>query len=200
MARKNWPAAFMNAVGVERSLKVGQHLFRYGDRTAGAYQVLSGRVRLARVDSSGREAVLYVANTGDTLAEASLFSQAYRCDAIASTKSVVRFFPKSALLAEFRRDPETAEVFMAMLAEQVMGLRARLEILNIRSARERVLTYLVLNVGADGRTVSRSGTVKDLAAYLGLTHETLYRTLAQMTSDKEIRRSGTTIVLLPRRT
>jgi CRP-like cAMP-binding protein len=199
MAKQSWPAASVRAVGVERSLRAGQHLFRYGDRAAGAYEIVSGKVRLARVDSSGREAVLYVANAGDTLAEASLFSQLYLCDAIASTKSVVRIYPKNALLAEFRRDPVVAEAFMCMLAEQVMSLRARLEILNIRSARERVLAYLIVNVGADGRTVSRSGTIKDLAGYLGLTHETLYRTLAQMASDREIRRSGTVIILLTKR-
>jgi DNA-binding phage protein len=38
-----------------------------------------------------------------------------------------------------------------------------------------------------------SGTLKQLAADLGLTHEALYRTLARMAADGEITRNGTVI-------
>jgi CRP-like cAMP-binding protein len=48
--------------------------------------------------------------------------------------------------------------------------------------------YLVLNAGTDGRTVTVAGTLKDLATELGLTHEALYRTLADMAADGEIER------------
>ena len=41
-----------------------------------------------------------------------------------------------------------------------------------------------------------SGTVKDLAAEIGLTHEALYRTLAEMASRGEIERRRQTIRLL----
>jgi CRP-like cAMP-binding protein len=77
---------------------------------------------------------------------------------------------------------------MAMLARQVMVLRTSLEQRNIRSARERVRHYLTVNLGADGRAVPLPGSLKDLAARLGLTHEALYRTLAQMERDGEIER------------
>jgi DNA-binding Lrp family transcriptional regulator len=39
------------------------------------------------------------------------------------------------------------------------------------------------------------GTLKELAADLGLTHEALYRTLARMTADGEIKRTGSIIRL-----
>ena len=184
---------------VERTLKAGQALFRRGSPVAGFYVVVSGKVRLVRVDSAGREAVLYIAKADEVLAESSLFSSTYHCDAIASIHSIVRLYPKSALLAEFRRNPQMAEAFMAMLAHQVMSLRTRLQLRDIRSARERIRDYLTINVGPDGCTVSLLGTLKDLAGYLGLTHEVLYRTLAKMASDREIKRSGKTITLSARR-
>jgi len=160
-----------------------------GSRTKGLYELVSGNVRLVRVDSTGREAVLFVAAPGDTLAEASVFSARYHCDAIASTRAIGRLYPKLAILAEFERDPKAAQAFMAMLARQVMSLRTRLQLMNIRSARDRVRDYMVLNAGPDGQTVSLPGTLKDLAADLGLTHEALYRTLAGMTGRGEIERS-----------
>jgi CRP-like cAMP-binding protein len=182
----DWLPAAIRRAGVERRLAAGQCLFRQGNRTVGLFLVVSGRVRLVRVDRSGREAVLHSAAAGETIAEASLFSPTYLCDAVATTNAVVRLFPKAALLTQLRRDPEAAEAFMAKLARQVMTLRTSLERRNIRSARDRVRHYLAVNVGADRRTVVLPGTLKELAADLGLTHEALYRTLARMQQDGEV--------------
>jgi CRP/FNR family transcriptional regulator, dissimilatory nitrate respiration regulator len=77
-----------------------------------------------------------------------------------------------------------------------MTLRTRLEQRNIRAARDRVRHYLAVNVGTDGRTVALSGTLKDVAGELGLTHEALYRTLADMAADGEIERRKGAIRLL----
>jgi CRP/FNR family transcriptional regulator, dissimilatory nitrate respiration regulator len=183
-----WVSGAVRGAAIERKLQAGQSLFRSGDRTVGLYEVIKGKVRLIRVDRSGREAVLQMASAGDILAEASLFSPTYHCDAIAATDAAVRLYPKAALLAELRRDPKLAQAFAAMLAQQVMTLRTRLERRNIQSARDRVRHFLAVNVGADGRTVALPGTLKELAAELGLTHEALYRTLARMEADGEIKR------------
>ena len=194
MPGKDWLPAAVRAKAIDRTLKTGEALFRLGDKTAGLCEVLAGRVRLARVDRAGHEIVLHVAGPGETLAEASLFSPAYHCDAIASTDALVRIYPKAALLAAFDQDPKAAQAFSATLAHQVMHLRTRIEQRNIRSARERVRHFLKLN--ADGRTVALRGTLKDLAAELGLTHEALYRTLAKLERSGEIKRAKGKITLL----
>jgi CRP-like cAMP-binding protein len=171
-------------------------LFRLGDKTAGFCEVLAGRVRLSRVDRSGREVILYVAGPGETIAEASLFASAYHCDAIASTDALVRIYPKALVLAAFQKDPKSAQVFTATLARQVMNLRTRIEQRNIRSARERVRHFLGVNAESDGRSVSLAGTLKDLAAELGLSHEALYRTLGALERAGEIKRTKGKIALL----
>jgi CRP-like cAMP-binding protein len=197
MAAKEWLPAAVRASGTERKLKPGQALFRLGNRTMGLYEIVSGKVRLARFDSTGREIILHVAEPGDTIAEASLFSSTYHCDAIAMTSAVVRLYPKRAVLAELERNSKTARSFMVELARQVMALRSRLQQRDIRSARERVRHYLAMNVGVDGRTVALSGTIKDLAGELGLSHEALYRTLSEMAAHGEIERSKQRIRLAP---
>ena len=191
-----WLPRTVRIAGVERALKAGEVLFRAEQRTVGLYEVITGKLRLVRVDRAGREALLHVAVAGETLAEASLFASAYHCDAIATTNAVVRFYPKAIVLAEFERNPEAAQAFMAMLARQVMKLRTRIEQRNIHSARDRVRHYLALNTGADGRNVKLTGTLKDLAGELGLTHEALYRTLADMAATGEIERLKGKIRLL----
>jgi len=193
MAATDWLPSSVRAAAIERRLNPGQTLFYSGSKSTGFYEVVTGTVRLIRVDRSGREAVLQVASAGNTLAEASLFSPTYHCDAVATTEATVRKYPKAALLAELQRDPKIARSFAAMLAHQVMTLRTRLERRNIHSARDRVRHFLTVNVNVDGRTVVLSGTLKQLAADLGLTHEALYRTLARMEAEREITRTGTTI-------
>lgn len=178
----------------ERALEPGETLFRAGQRTMGPFRVVSGKVRLARIDRSGRETVLFTAGSGEMIAEASLFSPVYHCDAIASSAAKARLYPKDAVLAELKQNPESAKSFMTRLAQQVMDLRTRMELRNIRSARDRVRHYLALKVGPDGLTVTLDGTLKELAAELGLTHEALYRTLARMAAAGEIRRSDGRIV------
>jgi CRP/FNR family transcriptional regulator, dissimilatory nitrate respiration regulator len=184
----DWLTPTVKAAGIERALAAGQILFRNGHRTAGLYEVITGNVRLLRVDRAGREVVLHVAAGGETLAEASLFAPTYHCDAIATTDAVVRLYPKAIVLAEFERNSRTAQAFMAMLARQVMQLRTRLEQRNIHSAHDRILHYLTVNAGEDGHTVMVPGTLKDLATELGLAHEVLYRTLADMATAGEIER------------
>jgi CRP-like cAMP-binding protein len=195
MAVRDWLPAAACSAAFDRKLEPGEPLFRLGDKTLGLGEVISGRVRLARVDRSGREIVLYVAGPGETLAEASLFSAQYHCDAIASTDAVVRIYPKRDVLAAFDNDPKAARAFTQILAQQVMNLRTRIEQRNIRSARERVRHFLMLNVGPDRRTIAPRGTWKDVAAEIGLTHEALYRTLAALERSGEISRNGDKIVL-----
>jgi CRP-like cAMP-binding protein len=102
--------------GVDRTLKAGEALFRLGDKTAGVCEIVAGRVRLAHVDRAGHEIVLHVAGPGETFAEASLFSNSYHCNAIASTNAVVRIYPKTAVLAAFDNDAKAAQAFTATLA------------------------------------------------------------------------------------
>ena len=84
---------------------------------------------------------------------------------------------------------------MAILARQVMALRTRLELRSIRSARLRLLQHLLLAAG-EGGTVRLDGTLMDLAAEIGLSHETLYRTIAALESEGVIARSDAEIRLL----
>jgi CRP/FNR family transcriptional regulator, dissimilatory nitrate respiration regulator len=159
----DWLSATVRASAIDRRLRADRILFHSGDSTFGLFEVLEGKVRLVRVDRSGGEAVLQAASAGDTLAEASLFSSAYHCEAAATTKAVIRLNPKALLFAEFARDPKLAQAFAAMLAQQVMALRTRLERHNIHSAHDRVHFSPLTSAPTDARSRCR-GISKNLLA------------------------------------
>jgi CRP-like cAMP-binding protein len=190
-----WLPPALAARARRRALAAGEALFRQGDRALAIYAVESGRLRLVRHTVDDRLAVLHTARAGELFAEAALFASTYHCDAVAAAPAAVRIYPKRDLLAAFRADAVLAERFMAQLARQIHGLRARLEERNIRSARERVLHHLALAADRATRRVALDGTLVDLAAELGLSHEALYRTLAALEREGSIVRSREAITL-----
>ena len=195
MSSFDWLPAAIRGRSTLRQLDAGESLFRQGDRTFGIFVVEHGRLRLVRHTIDNHPVALHTAKKGELFAEAALFSSTYQCDAVAAVASRVRIYPKRQLLATFRDDPVLGERFMAVLAHQIHALRARLEERNIRSARERLLHHLALAAGADGRTISLDGTLMELAAEIGLRHEVLYRTLAELEKDGVVSRTPSQIVL-----
>ena len=70
-----------------------------------------------------------------------------------------------------------------------------MELRNIRSAGERVLQYLRLRAGANGRTIAIEGQYQDIAAEIGLTREALYRALARLEAEGVLTRDASGIAL-----
>jgi CRP/FNR family transcriptional regulator, dissimilatory nitrate respiration regulator len=180
---------------VVRVLASGELLFRQGERAAAIYKVESGRLRLIRRTVDDHLVILHTARRGEFFAEASLFAEAYHCDAVAAAQSSVRVYPKQVVMDALRTDPALAEAFMARLARQLQELRARMELRNIRSASDRVLQYLRLRAGIRGRSVEIEGQLQDIAAEIGMTREALYRTLAALESEGRLSRTESAILL-----
>ncbi len=179
----------------ERELGKNERLFRQGDASSAIFEVMSGRLRLLRRTIDGHLVTLHTARAGDLLGEAALFSDVYHCDALAATPSRVRVYPKPVLLSALRADPLLYEAFAARLARQLQAVRARLELRNIRSARERLLQYLRLSAGRDGRSITLDGQLQDVAADVGLTREAVYRALATLQAEGVIVRKQASLIL-----
>ena len=178
-----------------RSLARNEALFRQGDIVTAIYFVETGRLRLERQTFDGRSLVVGTTSSGNFFVEAALFSDIFHCDAVATEPSQVRVYPKAAVLDALRADPANAISFLSLVAHQVIELRHRIEIMKVRSAKERVMLYLDLNAGPDGRTVNLRGQLQDIAGELGMTREVLYRTLASLEQAGTIERNDARILL-----
>ncbi len=178
-----------------RTLQAGEFLFRQGDAAMFVFAIERGQLRLERRTFDGRLVPLHLARAGETFAEAALFADRYHCDAVALTDAVVKALPKAALLVELEQSRGHTPVLVHAMARQLHALRQRLELRNVRSARERVLLALELRATDDSRTVVLEGPLQDFAADLGLTREALYRTLAGLHASGQIVRDGSQITL-----
>jgi CRP/FNR family transcriptional regulator, dissimilatory nitrate respiration regulator len=178
-----------------RSLARNEVLFRQGDKVNAIYFVEAGRLRLERQTFDGRSLVVGTTSSGKFFVEAALFADIFHCDAVATEPSQVRIYPKATVLNALRADPANAMSFLSLVAHQVIELRHRIEIMKVRSAKERVMLYLDLNAEPDRRTVNLRGQLQDIAGELGMTREVLYRTLASLEQTGAIERANDRILL-----
>ena len=183
---------------VPRSVPAGTTLFRQGDPTLGIFVLAQGSMRLVRVTPDGGNVTLHLARPGENFAEASLFSKHYHCDALADSNSVVGLYPKAQLIAQLRGDPDALWDFTGELARRLQGLRQRYELKQIRSAPERVLQFLRLRCDDAGHFCP-TGTLKEIATELGLTHEALYRAITSLEQRRLISRREGSLGLAPGR-
>jgi len=196
MSTLDWLPSSILQLSTQRDLKSGEVLFRQGDAVSAIFEVEEGRIRLLRYTIDDHVAVLHTAASGESFAEAALFSDTYHCDAVASVVTRVRAYPKRELLETLLGDPKLAKKYMSVLAHEMQTLRTRLEQRNLRTARDRVLQHLLVSADAGSGIIPLSGTLMDLAGEIGLTHEALYRTLAALESERIIARTKDKIVLL----
>lgn len=177
-----------------RSLARNEYLFRQGDQVQAIYFIEDGRLRLDRRTFDGRSLVFGTSSAGEFFVEAALFAEIFHCDAVATERSRVRVYPKAAVLKALNTDPSAALPFLRLMAHQVIEARQRLELMKIRSAKDRVMLYLDLHAGAGG-SVSLKSELQDIASELGLTREAFYRTLASLEDAGAIERAGAAILL-----
>lgn len=190
-------AWWREATHPRRRLDRDQFLFRRGDPVTALFRVEEGAIRLERHTIDGRRLILHTAGPGALIAEASLFAEAYHCDASAAEASVVSSCAKAEALSAMAADPAKALQFAQLIAGQLQAVRQRLELRNIRSASERVLLLLELKADPAGAFLVE-GRLQDIASELGLTREAFYRALAALERAGRIRRQGRTIALMRR--
>ena len=160
--------------GRERHLAAGEFLFHRGDPVAEMALVVAGEVRLVRHQDGGRPVILQRAAAGAVLAEASLFSETYHCDAIAVIDSHVRLIDRRAMRRRFASDSDFAARWVSHLAGEIKAARTRTEILALRTIGERLDAWLIWHGG-----LPEKGNWKQLAEEIGASPEALYRELAK---------------------
>jgi CRP-like cAMP-binding protein len=184
------PAVARRAV---RAVKADQSrkLFIIGDRPAGMYFILSGEIRLSRTSATGQEIVMQ-RSRGGFLAEASLDQPRYHCDAVAVEASELLLIPRRAFEAAlvdeaFRRN------WISHLVRELRRVRAQAERLSLKTTGERIIHF----IGTEGNSNSivLTGSRKEWAAELGVTHEALYRAMSRMERDGDIAIEGASIRL-----
>lgn len=189
------PKALKDKITIQK-LAVGETLFTQGDQASNVYVVMAGRIKLIRYLDHGEVSTSEIVRASEALAEIALFTDIYPYTAIAEADSEVIAYPKQELLQVMQDYPDLAKDFMEILVRKIQSLKFRLELRDIRIARERVLRYLrhLVNFPQE-TTVVLDRPLKDIAGDLGFTPETLSRALIRLETDGAIARQQRIITL-----
>jgi CRP/FNR family nitrogen fixation transcriptional regulator len=142
------------------------------------YKVVSGNVRTYKILSDGRRQVGGFYSSGDIFGLE--FADEHSLSAEAITDCKVLVVKRSALNTLAGRDASVAQQLFALTGRELLRFQDRILLL-IKSAQERVATFLLeMAQRASGNVVELPMSRQDIADYLGLTIETVSRTLTAL--------------------
>lgn len=119
-------------------------LFKEGEAAQHFYCVLSGYIRLYRLDRHGREADVRVSGPGDTFNECLIFgSDTYRYSAQAAESCTVARFELTRIRSLIDQEPAIAKAVMRCLSNSLLATMDCIANDRLQTAPQRVAHYLI---------------------------------------------------------
>jgi CRP-like cAMP-binding protein len=178
-------------------LAKGAQLFAPGNPSRGFFVVRDGAVRVYGMSPQGKEITQEIAAPGSAFALASPFAGNYHCFAEALKDSRLFLIKRQGFLDLVTSDKKFAVEWMRLLSLIVVSLRRRLVDLTLTTPKARIASYLlVLAEMQNSRSITLPVTRKELATFLGMTHETFYRTAKEMADGGLVRFIGQSAEIL----
>jgi CRP/FNR family transcriptional regulator, nitrogen fixation regulation protein len=161
------------------------------------YKVVSGSVRTYKILSDGRRQVGGFYLPGDIFGLEYADEHTLSAEAISDTKVLV--VKRSTLNALASRDASVAQQLFALTGRELCRVQDRILLL-IKNAQERVASFLLeMAERASANVVELPMSRQDIADYLGLTIETVSRTLTALETAAAIEVSTSRRIVLRNR-
>lgn len=149
------------------------------------YKVVSGAVRTSRLMSDGRRQIGAFHMSGDVFGLEC--GETHRFSAEAVVDAEIALVRRTAVERAAERDTAAARELRALTSHELEDLQDHMMLLGCKNAAERVGSFLLkLAKRASSKVVDLPMTRCDIADHLGLTLETVSRTLSQMARDQSI--------------
>ncbi|HEX2842540.1 helix-turn-helix domain-containing protein [Hyphomicrobium sp.] len=192
------------AYALERRLEPKEHVFCEGDPRTHVFRVEEGVIAIYKTLFDGRRRIIDFAYPGDFIGLGMLGE--HIMSAQATCQSKVRCLSASALENLAETDASLALKLYKSVCQDLAAARNLLVTVGQRSAVERVAAFLLTlhRRSAEGDVVKLAMRRSDIADLLGLTIETVSRTLTKLREMDviDVEQGGTTVTLrdLPRLT
>ena len=189
-------------LGTRQKYKKGNIVVLEQESGAALFVIITGKVKVVRMDEDGREVILSMFGPGEFFGEMSLL------DGLARSASVVATV-KSELFMIHRRDflellNEFPTVTISLLAELAMRLRKadmQIKSLSLKDAEGRVANVLLIL--ADDVGIFRKGKVEiddlplqqDIANMAGTSRETVSRMIHLFIEGGEVQMKGNKLII-----
>ncbi|WP_176038625.1 Crp/Fnr family transcriptional regulator [Brucella tritici] len=185
--------ALLRAQPTER-LEAGEQLFIEGDQARHVFLVVEGALRIFKILPDGNRTITGFLLEGDVLGVS--FSESYVYSAEAINDAKVRRIARATLSREMAASESLRREVLTHIADKVAASQEHMVLLSCNSAEERVCGFLCLYMRRTQGLADREHllyfpmTRLDLGDYLGLSMETVSRTMAKLQRDNIISQCG----------
>jgi CRP/FNR family transcriptional regulator, anaerobic regulatory protein len=164
--------------------KSGQRIHTIGQQFDMLYIVNSGFLKTVMVDESGSEQVLGFPMKGDIIGIDGIHGKKYASEAVALSNCDIILVPFKKFSALGRTHAELETALYSVMSRELMREQVMISMLGSLSAEARVARFLVFlserfaSIGYSGKEFNLRMTRHEIGSYLGLTLETVSRTLS----------------------
>lgn len=163
----------------------GETLFAEGDEADSVYEIVHGMLRLYKLLPDGRRLITGFLSTGQLLGLAPEGVCVYTAEAI--TEVTFCRYKRKAFERLIDEVPGFAKRLLTATCHELRAAQDRMLLLGRKTATEKVASFLLLMADQQGSNtvveVEVPMTRSDIADYLGLTVETVSRTLTKLKQD-----------------
>ena len=164
--------------------KAGQRIHTIGQPFDVLYIVNSGFLKTVMIDVFGNEQILSFPMKGDLFGVDGIHGRRYESEAVALTNCDVILVPFKKLTALGKMFPELEAALYGVMSRELIREQSMVSMLGSLSAEARVALFLVnlserfAELGYSGKQFNLRMTRHEIGSYLGLTLETVSRTLS----------------------
>jgi len=181
----------LDSIGTRMVVARGHTLFYEGDDADSIYRVISGALRTSRLMPDGRRYVADFLFPGDFVALNDVAKRSTTADALCDT--ILVRCSRRQFETKLEGDRGLGRMILSVLTGGLSSAQERMLLLGRKSAAERVASFLLMMADrAGGNSIELPMTRCDIADYLGLTVETISRTISHFKARKFIRCQGAT--------
>ena len=182
----NTLAGSMELMGTRISYPRNVEIFGQDEPAEYLYKVVSGSVRNCKILDDGRRQVTGFHMAGEVFGLES--DEEHHFSAEAVNDAVVLVVKRSAIIALAARDADVARQLWAMTARELHRVQDHMLVLGCMGAKQRVAAFLLQMAprSSRGDEIELPMTRQDIADYLGMTIETVSRTMTQLEKDAAI--------------
>jgi CRP/FNR family transcriptional regulator, anaerobic regulatory protein len=180
------PEEQQRVVAIMRAVEIAPNrsIFDEGAPAENVYNVTAGAVKIYKLQPDGRRQITGFLFPGDFLGLTHNETYAYSAEALAPTK--LCRFPRRRIETLLEDLPRLEQRLLGMASHELAAAQDQMMLLGRKSARERVVSFILMlsdaatRHGQPGNPVFLPMNRSDIADYLGLTIETVSRTLTQL--------------------
>jgi len=174
---------------VHRTYRKGSTLFHKGQKVDALYIILRGKVKLMNNDGEGREQIVGIFSTYDTIWEGILLEgSAFPYSGVCLTDVRICMIHRTDFI-NVLKDSAVALNIITMLSRKLHDANERNLLLSMKDPKAKVAAFLLYRQSRDG-DYSIDLKLDDIAASLSLRPETVSRKISELAEEGLIRRTG----------